>query len=150
MPDGNTQYCISKKFLQYAVLDASNLPANRSVLIQCTPIRPWSFFIAHKYRSLTVNVFSSGSPSLMRKVLRISFGITIRPRSSTLRTIPVAFIYLLSSFMSNYDAIICKARRFIRGETESSRDDTGAFCCDMNNRKRITFLQASSSPEFLT
>ena len=30
----------------------------------------------------------------MRRVLRISFGITIRPRSSTRRTMPVAFILL--------------------------------------------------------
>ena len=39
------------------------------------------------------NVFREGSPSRMRIVLRISLGITIRPRSSILRTIPVAFIY---------------------------------------------------------
>ena len=37
-----------------------------------------------------VNVFSSGSPSRMRRVRRISLGMTIRPRSSTRRTIPVA------------------------------------------------------------
>ena len=42
------------------------------------------------------NVFREGSPSRMRIVLRISLGITIRPRSSILRTIPVAFIYHIS------------------------------------------------------
>ena len=41
-----------------------------------------------------VNVVCDGSPSRMRRVLLISLGITIRPRSSTRLTIPVAFIYL--------------------------------------------------------
>ena len=44
-----------------------------------------------------VHVISNGSPSRIRRVRRISFGMTIRPRSSTLLTIPVAFIYPLSS-----------------------------------------------------
>ena len=44
--------------------------------------------------SLPVNDVSKGSPSRMRRVRRISFGMTIRPRSSTRRTIPVAFINL--------------------------------------------------------
>ena len=61
------------------------------------PRRFASVPMAHKYPSVTVNVFREGSPSLMRRVRRISLGITIRPRSSTLRTMPVAFIYLLSS-----------------------------------------------------
>ena len=39
------------------------------------------------------NVISNGSPSRMRMVRRISFGITTRPRSSIRLTIPVAFIY---------------------------------------------------------
>ena len=42
--------------------------------------------------SLSVNI-SSGSPSLMRSVRRISFGITTLPSSSILLTIPVAFIF---------------------------------------------------------
>ena len=37
-----------------------------------------------------VNVVSRGSPSLILRVLRISLGITILPKSSTLLTIPVA------------------------------------------------------------
>ena len=49
----------------------------------------------------------------MRRVLLISLGITILPRSSTLRTMPVAFIYLLSLWVSNYDASICKQRTII-------------------------------------
>lgn len=40
-----------------------------------------------------INVFREGSPSRIRMVRRISLGITIRPRSSIRRTIPVAFIY---------------------------------------------------------
>ena len=39
-----------------------------------------------------VNIISSGSPSRIRMVLRISLGMTTRPRSSMRRTIPVAFI----------------------------------------------------------
>ena len=42
--------------------------------------------------SLSVNI-SSGSPSRMRMVRRISLGITTLPRSSMRRTMPVAFIY---------------------------------------------------------
>ena len=38
------------------------------------------------------NVISDGSPSRMRSVLLISFGITTRPKSSIRLTIPVAFI----------------------------------------------------------
>ena len=47
-----------------------------------------------KRRSIGVNVICNGSPSRIRIVRRISFGITIRPRSSILLTIPVAFIYI--------------------------------------------------------
>lgn len=43
-----------------------------------------------------VNDVSNGSPSRMRRVLLISFGMTILPRSSTRRTMPVAFIILFS------------------------------------------------------
>ena len=39
-----------------------------------------------------VNDVCNGSPSLIRRVLLISFGMTILPRSSTRRTMPVAFI----------------------------------------------------------
>ena len=44
--------------------------------------------------SLAVNDVNSGSPSRIRSVLRISLGMTILPRSSTRRTIPVAFIFI--------------------------------------------------------
>ena len=44
--------------------------------------------------SIGVNVVSDGSPSLIRRVRLISLGMTMRPRSSTRLTMPVAFIYL--------------------------------------------------------
>ena len=46
--------------------------------------------IAKQNLSISVNVVREGSPSLILRVRRISLGITIRPRSSTRRTIPVA------------------------------------------------------------
>ena len=39
-----------------------------------------------------VNDVCNGSPSRILRVLRISFGMTILPKSSTRRTMPVAFI----------------------------------------------------------
>ena len=42
----------------------------------------------------------------MRKVLRISLGITILPKSSTRLTMPVAFIVYLSPFLVGVDAYI--------------------------------------------
>ena len=48
--------------------------------------------ILKQYFSHCVNDVSDGSPSRMRRVRRISLGMTIRPRSSTRLTIPVAFI----------------------------------------------------------
>ena len=49
--------------------------------------------IAKQNLSSGVNIVSVGSPSRIRIVLLISFGITTLPRSSILLTIPVAFIY---------------------------------------------------------
>ena len=49
--------------------------------------------IAYKNRVTGVNDVSVGSPSRIRIVLLISFGITTLPKSSILLTIPVAFIY---------------------------------------------------------
>lgn len=50
-------------------------------------------------RTLSANVIYDGSPSRIRIVRRISLGITILPKSSILRTIPVAFIYI---FLHDY------------------------------------------------
>ena len=49
--------------------------------------------IAKQNLSHRVNDVCNGSPSRIRRVLRISFGMTILPRSSTRRTMPVAFIF---------------------------------------------------------
>ena len=49
-----------------------------------------------QYFSHRVNDVCNGSPSRIRRVLLISFGMTILPRSSTRRTMPVAFIILFS------------------------------------------------------
>jgi hypothetical protein len=89
--------------------------------------------IAQQNLSLGVNVVCKESPSQMRSVRRISFGITILPKSSTLLTMPVAFIYL-SPFLvgtpllrcprtpedgcpynnfTNYAVSICKRREII-------------------------------------
>ena len=46
--------------------------------------------IAKQNLSIGVNVVSEGSPSRLGRVLLISLGITILPKSSTLLTIPVA------------------------------------------------------------
>lgn len=43
-----------------------------------------------------VNDVCNGSPSRIRRVLLISLGMTILPKSSTRRTMPVAFIILFS------------------------------------------------------
>ena len=48
--------------------------------------------------SSSVNELSSGSPSRIRIVLLISFGITTLPRLSILLTIPVAFMLLFHAF----------------------------------------------------
>ena len=48
--------------------------------------------IEKQYFSHRVNDVCNGSPSRILRVLRISFGMTILPKSSTRRTMPVAFI----------------------------------------------------------
>lgn len=57
------------------------------------PIRLSKSNIPKQYRSHHVNDISDGSPSRIRIVRRISFGITTRPRSSIRLTIPVAFTF---------------------------------------------------------
>ena len=73
--------------------------------------------IAQQKRSIGVNVVSKGSPSRILRVLLISLGITILPKSSTLRTIPVAFIYL-SPFLQGAKPPLCKGRWLPVGQTE--------------------------------
>ena len=68
------------------------------VCIQSSPILFDKPISAYTNRKTGVNVVCSGSPSRIRIVRRISFGITTRPRSSIRLTIPVAFIYKNSFF----------------------------------------------------
>jgi len=56
--------------------------------------------IAMQNLSNGVNVIREGAPSRIRMVLLISLGITTRPRSSILRTIPVAFICINLLFVT--------------------------------------------------
>lgn len=62
------------------------------------------------------NVICEGSPSRMRRVRRISLGITTRPKSSIRRTIPVAFIawHLLSGRPSLLGSWFCLVSRMCR------------------------------------
>jgi len=60
--------------------------------VQPQPSRLAKSSIPKQNLSHHANVICDGSPSRMRRVRRISLGITTRPRSSIRRTIPVAFI----------------------------------------------------------
>lgn len=60
--------------------------------LENSPIGEYFFRIISPFRSVKI---SRGSDSRIFNVRRISFGITTRPRSSILRTIPVAFIDFL-------------------------------------------------------
>ena len=67
-------------------IDSQICPAN-------SPRSPiGEYFLKITSPSFSVYI-SSGSPSRIRRVRRISLGITTRPRSSMRRTMPVAFIY---------------------------------------------------------
>ena len=70
---------------------APQLPLRGTGMYHFQPILPVSSLIAQQNRSAAVNDVCSGSPSRIRRVLLISFGMTTRPRSSILLTIPVAF-----------------------------------------------------------
>ena len=85
-----------------------------SAVILCTRL-----CIAQQKMSIGVNVVSEGSPSRIFRVLLISFGITILPRSSTRLTMPVAFIIYLSPFLQG-----CKAS-LVQREVAARRADGG-------------------------
>ena len=68
--------------------------------------------IAKQNLSHRANVICDGSPSRMRMVRRISLGITTRPRSSILLTIPVAFISSNLSCCCFFMAETCSRRSF--------------------------------------
>ena len=79
------------------------------------PTRPARAKTAKQNCSVGVNDVSVGSPSRMRIVLLISFGMTTRPRSSILLTIPVAFIYIKSPCFCRFVMLVsAKARDLYR------------------------------------
>ena len=65
------------------------------------PFRLAKSLTAKQNLSHRANVICDGSPSRIRRVRRISLGMTTRPRSSIRRTIPVAFM-LFQTFLVNY------------------------------------------------
>ena len=72
--------------------------------------------IARQNLSKGVNVVCEGSPSRMRKLRRISFGITTLPKSSIRRTIPVAvpdFCSALHCFAAKIDRCHSLASLFL-------------------------------------
>ncbi len=84
-----------------------------------------------------VNVFSEGSPSRSRMVLRISFGITTHPKSSILLTIPVAFIlcllFMVSLFWDSFDfskLLVLSAESVLLMSQLSLEDICLSFCRD--------------------
>ena len=83
---------------------------------QRIPIRSPNFRTPSIKISSFVNVISSGSPSRMRMVRRISLGITTRPRSSMRLTMPVAFtvsfsfLFLVLPLVFAKRGEICKNR----------------------------------------
>ena len=68
--------------------------------------------IEKQYFSHRVNDVCNGSPSRMRRVLRISLGMTILPKSSTRLTMPVAFIISspLVRISGFFGSSICRKR----------------------------------------
>lgn len=80
-----------RKAMPHPFRKAPQLPLCGAVMYHFQPILPASSLIAQQNRSAAVNDVCSGSPSRIRRVLLISFGMTTRPRSSILLTIPVAF-----------------------------------------------------------
>lgn len=78
------------------------------------PFRFAKSSIAKQNLSHCVNAVCSGSPSRIRRVRRISLGITTRPRSSMRRTIPVAFISKSPLSVKYYMAIVCRVREIMQ------------------------------------
>ena len=71
-----------------------------TIMYYSHPFRLAKSSIAKQNVSHGVNDVCNGSPSRIRSVRRISLGITTRPRSSILLTIPVAFMVASSNTVS--------------------------------------------------
>ena len=74
----------------FQLINSRKNQSNSALLLYLSTI----LCIAQQNLSIGVNVVSEESPSRMRRVLLISLGMTILPKSSTRRTMPVAFIFL--------------------------------------------------------
>ena len=104
---------LSGKFCKKIRLDPSRIRTVRqeflSIFRHFEQSEP-SFFdisiIAKQNLSSGVNIVSVGSPSRIRIVRLISFGITTRPRSSMRLTIPVAFIYIKISLFYRFVPLV--------------------------------------------
>ena len=91
--------------------------------------------MAKQNLSHRANVICDGSPSRIRRVRRISFGMTIRPRSSMRLTMPVAFIYCSSTLcVRNHIAIVCKQWGIMRIEGNKADGSLQIAHCDPHMR----------------
>ena len=93
-------------------------PLIRTIVVSVTmyyshPCRLAKSLMAKQNCSHRANVICDGSPSRMRRVRRISFGMTTRPRSSMRRTMPVAFISKSPLSVKYYKAIVCRRREIM-------------------------------------
>lgn len=101
-------------------MQSAQLPIVRSAVVrfslcsflQFRPILLDKSIKAYRNRATGVNVVSVGSPSRILIVRRISFGMTTLPRSSILRTIPVAFIYINPPNF-HFSRIFCDGNNYI-------------------------------------
>mgnify|MGYP005765850547 len=85
-----------------------NLCLNFMILALCIHLPSHlssSRIMANPNLSYSDNIICDGSPSRIRRVRRISFGMTTLPKSSILLTIPVAFMLLSSSVSTAFDRL---------------------------------------------
>ena len=101
--------------------------------------------IEKQYFSHCVNDVCNGSPSRILRVRLISFGITILPRSSTRRTMPVAFI--VSSPLKRVKArflpvaVFAGKGELCMGRWEKRKGTLGEIAAlDSNNRCRFCII----------
>ena len=101
--------------------------------------------IEKQYFSHRVNDVCNGSPSRILRVRLISFGITILPRSSTRRTMPVAFI--VSSPLKRVKArflpvaVFAGKGELCMGRWEKRKGTLGEIAAlDSNNRCRFCII----------
>ena len=118
---------------------------------------------------ITVNVVCDGSPSRMRRVRLISFGITTRPNSSILLTMPVARIKTppiaqtdpsfepsrlqMISHTSSRVRSLRESGRFMRGGQSPRRAPNAAifrFCMRTYRNDGMIFCRFCTDPALLT